>query len=266
MESRTLATAHVGRSWIAYQRIYKFSAIYRVIPCCCRLNTGNRGRFADYRAASIRTAAYVAWSWNRKPMGVTWCSLVIGSAFYRETASNDDRWPLPGPRFASNPKRKADYCEFHSRCWVLLHKSFDTRDNAAFIKFLWGLRQPWAGTRTKHSAKPGNSARRCLVCFVARVTFSLKSLFSETSCDDCVLRRGSATCVDSFWGFLFSRFDSRQPGRKFRGEGSGLISEQIETERDKAQMPTRHRQSWYTDLHVTALDSMHSTSGAAIHN
>lgn len=100
MESRTRATAHVGRSWIAYQRIYKFSATYRVIPCCCQLSAAQApadvSQIIEQR--SIRAAAYVAWSWIQKPMGVTWCSLVIGSRFIGRTMNNDDRWPLPGSR------------------------------------------------------------------------------------------------------------------------------------------------------------------------
>lgn len=145
---------------------------------------------------------------------------------------------------------------------VFLHKSLDTRDNAwRLSSFLWGLKQPWAGTRTKHSANSGNSARRCLVCFVSQVTFSLnsQSLVSETSCDDCVLRRGSATCVDSFLRFPGFTLRFEATASRFRCEGSGLNREQIGIVRDRPQMPTRHRQKLVLgDLHVTPLDSLHS--------
>lgn len=33
--------------------------------------------------------------------------------------NNDDRWPLPGSRYDSNPERTADYCKFPSRGCVL---------------------------------------------------------------------------------------------------------------------------------------------------
>lgn len=195
MESRTLATAHVGRSWIAYQRIYKFSATNRVISCCCQ---SKHRRLRTFRGlSSVRICRGF-----ESLMGVTWCSLVIGSRFLsgeKWTMTTDGRFPVPDTIPTPNAQR---IIANSLHAVVFLHKSLDTRDNARLSSFfyeVWGS-LGWALERkTRSETWQRRSKVISLPCgssyFLPKFTISsLGSILWR-------LRVGSATCVDSFVRF-----------------------------------------------------------------
>lgn len=168
--------------------------------------------------------------------------------FNRENMNNDDRWPLPG--CVSTPN--AEWLIANSiYAAVLLHKSLDTRDNTQLLSsFLWGLKQPWQGTRTTELDETWQQCPKVLS--LAQVTFSLnsQSLFSKTSCDDCVLRSGfeMAACVDGFsevsWFYASPQgtrdedFDAKEVVWLQNRLESSLTGRRCH---DSEWMPTRHR-------------------------
>lgn len=121
--------------------------------------------------------------------------------------------------------------------------------------FLWGLRQPWQGTWTIVLIEIWQQCPEVLS--LAQVTFSLnsQSLFSQASCDDCVLRHGfqSAACVDGFLRFPGFTLRFRAPGTK------------ISMRRKWFRLRTDWNRPWLAADCVTRNKNRRDTAKAGIH-